>query len=124
VTTAAKIFLGAAAFGVAIGGLYWWVAREPTGTVLLAFFGVAPLIAAAYLWRGTRAGPVPPEDRPDADAAASAGLDVGTFSTESAWPVIFAGASLVVGLGVVFGVWLLLPAGALFTVAAVGLVRE
>jgi Cytochrome c oxidase subunit IV len=124
VTTAAKIFVGGAAFGAAIGGLYWWVAREPTGTVLLAFFGMAPLIAATYLWRGTRGRPVPPEDRPEADPGGSAGLEVGTFSTESAWPIIFAGASLVVGVGLVFGTWLLLPAGVLFAVAAVGLVRE
>ena len=123
-TTAAKIFLGAAAFGAAVGGLYWVVAREPAGTVLLAFFGAAPLIAAVYLWRGARAGPPPPEDRPDADPGGSAGIELGTFATESAWPAIFAVASLLVGVGFVFGIWLLLPAGALFTVATIGLVRE
>jgi hypothetical protein len=122
-STAAKVFLGAAAFGAAIGGLYWVVAREPTGTVLLAFFGAAPLIAAVYLWRAARGGP-PPEDRPDADPGGFAGMDLGMFATESAWPVIFAGASLLVGVGFVFGIWLLLPAGALFAVATVGLVRE
>lgn len=122
-TTAAKIFLGAAAFGAAVGGLYWVVAGEPAGTVLLAFFGVAPLIAAVYLWRGARSGPPPPEDRPDADPG-GASIELGTFATESAWPVIFAGASLLVGVGFVFGIWLLLPAAALFVVATVGLVRE
>jgi hypothetical protein len=123
VTTAAKIFLSAAVFGAAIGGLYWVVAREPTGTVLLAFFAAAPLIAAVYLWRGARGDP-PPEDSPDADPGGFAGVELGIFATESAWPVIFAGASLLVGVGFVFGTWLLLPAGALFAVATVGLVRE
>jgi hypothetical protein len=124
VTTAAKVFLGSAAFGAGVGTLYWFVTGEPTGTVLLAFFGTAPLIVAVYLWRRTRAGSTPAEDRPDADPAAVRGLEVGTFVAESAWPVIFAGASLLVAVGLVFGVWLLLPAGALFAVAAIGLVRE
>jgi hypothetical protein len=124
VTTAAKIFLGSAAFGATVGTLYWLVAREPAGTVLLAFFAGAPLFVAVYLWRGARGSRRPPEDRSDADPSAPDGSVVGTFIPESAWPVITGAASLLVAGGMVFGVWLLLPAAVLFALATIGFARE
>jgi Cytochrome c oxidase subunit IV len=124
VTTGAKIFLGSAAFGATVGALYWVVAREPAGTVLLAFFAGAPLFVATYLWRGARDPRRPPEDRPDADPSAFDGREVGTLIPHSAWPVILGLAALLVGGGLVFGVWLLLPAAALFAVATIGFAAE
>jgi hypothetical protein len=124
VTTAAKVFLGSAAFGGTVGTLYWVVAREPAGTVLLAFFAGAPLFVAVYLWRGARGPRRPPEDRPDADPSSFDGREVGTFVAESAWPVVTAVATTLVAGGLVFGVWLLLPAAAMFAAATIGFARE
>jgi hypothetical protein len=123
-TTGAKVFLGSAGFGATVGALYWLVAREPAGTILLAFFAAAPLLVAAYLWRGVRGLRRPPEDRPDANPGAFDGREVGTFIPQSAWPVILAVASMLVAAGLVFGVWLLLPAAAMFALATIGFARE
>ncbi len=44
------VFAGAAAFGLVVGGVYWLVAYEPAGTVLLVGFGIATAVAAVIPW--------------------------------------------------------------------------
>lgn len=123
-STATKVLAGSGAFGLVVGTAYWMAAYEPAGFTLLLSFGVAPLLVAGYLWGRLRGAEPGPEDRPDARPGEAAGQTVGTFVATSAWPVILAGASLLLAGGLVFGIWLLLPAAALFAVAIVGLAAE
>jgi Cytochrome c oxidase subunit IV len=121
-TTGIKVLLASGAFGLVVGAAHWMMTSEPAGTVLLLSFGVAPLVVAGYLWsRRTEPGP---EDRADARPEETAGQPVGVFVATSAWPVILAVASMLLAGGLVFGIWLLLPAAALFTLALVRLAGE
>ncbi|MGH2725149.1 MAG: aa3-type cytochrome oxidase subunit IV [Actinomycetota bacterium] len=123
-TTGAKVFLGSAAFGAAVAGAYWVVSYEPTGTVLLGFFGVAPLLVAGYVAlkaRGTRRDP---EDRPEATPAAAADEPLGEFAVESVWPVVLAAGAALVGGGLVFGLWLFVVGALVTAIAVVGFTRE
>ena len=45
-----RVFAGAAAFGLIVGAVYWLVAYEPAGTVLLVGFGIATAVAAVIPW--------------------------------------------------------------------------
>jgi hypothetical protein len=52
------VFGRLAAFGIIVGGAYWFVSYEPAGTVLLLGFGVATGVGAVLLWVNARhAGP-------------------------------------------------------------------
>jgi cytochrome c oxidase subunit IV len=124
VKTASKVFLGSAIFSLAIATLYWVVASEPAGTILLASMVLAPGLMASFAALAARGPGRAPEDRPNAPPGAAAGHRMGRFAPESAWPVILALGSLFVAAGLVYGVWLLLPAGGLFALALVGLARE
>jgi hypothetical protein len=122
--TGAKVFLGSALFSAAIGLLYWLVSREPAGTALLASMFLAPGMLAVYTGLMMRGRKLPPEDRAGAGPADGADEPAGTFAVASAWPIILGAGSLLVAAGLAYGVWLLLPAAALFTLALVGLARE
>ena len=47
-------FVRIAAFGLIIGAVYWFVAYEPAGTVMLLGFGAASAVASAILWSRSR----------------------------------------------------------------------
>jgi hypothetical protein len=122
--TGAKVFLGSAAFALVISGLYWLVAHEPTGTALLVSMILAPGLMAAYAASASSGPSRPPEDRPDADPSAPDASVLGPVVPASVWPIALGGGSLLVAAGLAYGVWLLLPAGAVFLVTLVGLARE
>jgi hypothetical protein len=48
------VFARLAAFGLIVGTVYWFVAYEPAGTVLLITFGIATAVAAAVVWAKSR----------------------------------------------------------------------
>jgi uncharacterized membrane protein YidH (DUF202 family) len=48
------VFGRLAAFGLVAGGVYWFIAYELAGTVLLVGFGVATAVATALLWAKSR----------------------------------------------------------------------
>jgi hypothetical protein len=48
------VFARMAAFGLIVGGVYWFVAYEPAGTVLLLGFGAATAVAAGTIWARSR----------------------------------------------------------------------
>jgi len=126
VRTGAKVFLGSSIFALVIATLYWSVASEPAGTVLLVSMILAPGLMAAFAASAARGpGPYrPPEDRPDADPSASDARIVGPVVPVSLWPLLLGLTSLFLSAGLVYGVWLLLPAGAAFVLALAGLARE
>ena len=128
-----RLFLRTGAWILVAVIAYWLISSEPAGTVLLAFlFGALlcfVLAAAAFApdaVRGLRnAGPVRlvgrlvgfgerVEDPPPLRS------DSGVIPLSSAWPVVTAAALVVVGMGLVFGKWLLLPGIALVVVGGIG----
>jgi hypothetical protein len=124
VRTGGKVFLGSSLFAVTIATAYWFVAYEPAGTALLVSMILAPGLMAAFATlaaRGPRRGA---EDRPDADPAAADASEAGAVVAASMWPVVLGASALFLAAGLVYGVWLLLPAGAVFLLAVVGLARE
>jgi hypothetical protein len=48
------VFGRLAAFGLIVGTVYWFIAYEPAGTMLLIGFGLASAVAAALLWAKSR----------------------------------------------------------------------
>lgn len=48
------VFARMAAFGLIVAGVYWFVAYEPAGTVLLLGFGAATAVAAGTIWARSR----------------------------------------------------------------------
>jgi cytochrome c oxidase subunit IV len=108
-------FLGRlAAYGLLIGVIYWFVAYEIAGTVLLLAFGLAAGFATIVLLldvRRRRRGPLPrrpadwlglasdDSDPPFADEPA-------TLPAGSGAPLEFGFGLAVAALGLVFGAWL------------------
>jgi hypothetical protein len=90
--SARRLFVSSAIFSTTIAVVYWYLSREPAGTMLLGFMGAAMVVIAVYmtfaemdanLW----------SDKEDASMADAAGEHVGTFITHSAVPF---GVALVV----------------------------
>jgi hypothetical protein len=104
------VFARLAAFGLIVGTVYWFVAYETAGTVLLIGFGIAAAVAAAILWAKSRkaggaAGEWPLGGDPDPiPAPAYAPFHIGL-------------GAAIVALGLAFGP-LLLPLG--FVILLIG----
>ena len=91
------LFLCSATFGLVIAITYWWVAHaETTGTILLGVMTAALVFAASYAIIAERNAALD-GDNATLTNEATAGEDLGVFSTSSAWPILIA-ASAAVGL--------------------------
>jgi hypothetical protein len=107
VKTEARLFTGVAVFFAVTGAGYGWRSHEPAGTaVLTVAFLMSSLVAfflhVQYRRRGLRA-----QDREDAEVADTAGpLDF--FPPHSPWPIVIAAGSVLLALGIVYGLWLAL----------------
>lgn len=122
-STTARVLLAAAAFIFVVDAVYWFVTYEPAGTFLLGVMVLGLLFAAGYIATASRSA-VLSADRPDLRPEDAAGERVGVFSAASPWPLVLAGGLLVTLVGLVYGVWLLVP-GIVITIAALlGLMRE
>ena len=83
--TALGLFVSSALFAAVIAVVYWFVAHEPAGTMLLGFMAAALTVVAAYMFFAERdAGLF--ADKKDATMADAAGEHVGTFITHSPAP--------------------------------------
>jgi hypothetical protein len=123
VRTATKVLVASGLFGGVIAVVYWFVAYEIAGTIFLAAMAASLFFAAAFAARGAR-GTVPAEDRPLATPEEAAGEEVGPFPEGSLWPVFLGAGSLLLVVGLIYGVWLL-AIGALISAAALlGMTRE
>jgi hypothetical protein len=123
VSTESRFLIGAGAFGAMVGVVYWFLAYEQAGFVMLLFMGLGSSFVGGYLlWKMHRVRRA--EDDPDAEHAAEAGTAVGRFSSGSVWPLVM-GLSVALGTqGLVFGVWLALFGVTLFVWATIGLMLE
>lgn len=122
-----RVFVRTALYLGVVGVVYWIVSREPAGTVLLiglalaiaAFVAVAVAMVPAIVsdvrprGRGLRRAisglnrAIGFHERVEAPPPLEGGPDLVPLS--SAWPIVTAGALVVIGLGLIFGAWLLLP---------------
>ena len=83
--TALVLFVSSAVFTGVIATVYWFVAHEPAGTMLLGFMTAALLVVAAYMFFAERDADLY-ADREGATMADAAGEHVGTYVTHSPAP--------------------------------------
>ena len=134
-----RFFLRTALYVAAVAAAYWFVSYELVGTVLLAVLGIA---LAAFLAvvaalaprtvddiRARRGGVVRRalgslnrvigfHDPVDEAAPLEGGPDLVPLS--SPWPILTAAGMVIVGMGLIFGTWLIVPGVVLMTVGGVG----
>ena len=119
----ASIFIGATAFFVVIGLVYWFTSYEHAGSIMLAASALMGLVAGGSIWLLSRHADVRPEDRDDATIADGAG-PVGVFATSSIWPFAVGLSAAVFASGFAFGVWLVMVGGAGLVLSILGYVLE
>jgi hypothetical protein len=132
------IFLVIAAFFLLIATVYWFVSYEPAGTVLLLVLGLA---LAAFLAVVAAKSPRSLAGLPPAGgmvrralrgldrllgfhepAGAAAPLEGGPdlVPLSSPWPIVSAAGMVIIGLGLIFGTWLLVPGLAILLLGGIG----
>ncbi|MCZ9339335.1 cytochrome c oxidase subunit 4, partial [Streptomyces sp. TRM76130] len=80
---------------------------EPAGTAVLVISCLMSALVAFFLWhRHRKDGPLP-QDEKDAPVHRTAGR-VAFFPPHSAFPVLAAAGTALLGLGAVYGLWLFL----------------
>ena len=117
------LFAGLAVFFAMVTAVYWLLSRDPTGTTALALTTGLSFIIGYYLSFTARRMEARPEDRPDGEIAEGAG-EVGFFAPYSWWPIATAGAFSTVGMGLIFGPFLLFTGIGLILIAVVGFTFE
>ena len=100
------LFAFLSVFLASITAVYWLLSRDPTGTTALGLSAGLAFIVGYYLLFTARRMDARPEDRPDAEISEGAG-EVGFFAPHSWWPMLMAGAFSIVGMGLIFGPFLL-----------------
>lgn len=100
-----RVFAVVAGFLAVVSLIYWYVSKDPTGGVVLAFASGLAFLIGYYLFFTARRIPPRPEDIGEAEIADGAG-EVGFFSPHSWWPLALAGGASLAALGLAFGIWL------------------
>ncbi len=103
--------------------VYWFTSKDPTGTTALAISAGLGVLIGGYLLFVARRMEPRPQDVPDAEVADAAG-ELGHFSPGSYWPFAIAVATMLLLLGVIFGLWLSIIAVALLLGSVIGLLFE
>jgi hypothetical protein len=110
-------------FGAVCAVVYWYFSRDPTGTAALALSGGLGFLIGGYLlFTGRRVG-MRPQDLHDAEVADGAG-ELGHFTPGSYYPFFIAASASLVGMGFIFGVWLIVLGGLMTLFFATCLVFE
>jgi hypothetical protein len=117
------LFAFLAAFLGTITAVYWLLSRDPTGTTALGLCGGLAFIIGYYLLFTSRRLDARPEDRPDAEIAEGAG-EIGFFSPHSWWPILLAGSFSLLGMGLIFGPFMLYIGVGAIALAVVGFTFE
>jgi cytochrome c oxidase subunit IV len=116
-------YLGVTAFFILIGAIYWFTSYDDTGTTMLAASALLGLLAGGYLLLQARRYPPRPQDRADAELEEGAG-PVDEFPAPSIWPFVFGLGATVFATGFIFGIWVILPGGAVLTFGVVGMILQ
>lgn len=127
-----RVFVRAALYLAAITSIYWFVSYEKAGTILLGGMFVAAVsfvVAARKLGRPTerrpggllrRAASLVALDDPGGEVAPPLEVEQEPVVTASPWPLLAAGAAMLVGLGLLYGPWLWVPGAGLGVLTAWG----
>jgi hypothetical protein len=110
-------------FFVVVTPTYWFLSRDPTGSVALVLTFFLALMISGYLALVARRIDPRPEDRSDGQVLEGAG-DLGFFPPQSKWPLFCAMTFILVALGPVFGWWLMILGFGLGSVTLTGWVYE
>jgi protein-S-isoprenylcysteine O-methyltransferase Ste14 len=117
------LFLGCGIFFAGSDIVYWYVSKDPTGTVALAFaVGLAVLAGFYVLFTGRRL-PKRPEDDNEGEIEQGTG-ELGFFSPYSWWPLFVALAAAAAAIGFAIGWWLFLIGACALVFATIGFVFE
>jgi len=95
------LFLGCGIFFGGTDVVYWYVSKEPTGTVALAFAVCFAVLVGFYVLFTGRRLPRRPEDDNNAEIAEGTG-EIGFFSPHSWWPLFMGLAAATAAIGFVF----------------------
>ena len=98
--TGLMLFISSAVFSATIAIVYWLVAHEPAGTMLLGFMAAALTVVALYMTFAERDADLY-ADKKNATPAEAAGEHVGTYVTHSPAPFWIAVSLSGVVLGLV-----------------------
>ncbi|PZR62052.1 MAG: hypothetical protein DLM71_07520 [Chloroflexi bacterium] len=136
-----RFFLRTALYSVFIGTVYWLVSYEVAGSVLLAFVVLAAgsVVGVSLVLARSAAGEIVPVGDGPAHRLLGAAMRVVGFTEpgspalsqplearpqpfprSSIWPLVAGFATLLAGLGLVYGPWLLLPGIAVGALAGWG----
>jgi hypothetical protein len=117
--TQARIFALIALWMSAASLLYGVLTHEWAGTTMLAVSGLLVFTIAGYVgWKGPAPGtPVDEGEPPDEP-------DEPWFPVSSGWPIVLALGLVLLGNGLLLGLWLLAPAAAVTAFALAGFVAQ
>jgi hypothetical protein len=100
------LFALGSAFYLAIAAIYWYFSRDVVGTTALALTGALAFLVAFYvLYTAKRVYPRP-EDRLNGDIE-EADPEYGIFSPHSWWPLAIGISAAIIGVGLIFAVWII-----------------
>ncbi len=101
------LFAGVSLFFAVCAVVYGWWSREPAGLAALVIACLMAALVSVFLLRQyQKEGPLP-QNRKQAEVQEGAG-PVAFFPPRSAFPVLAAVGTALVGLGTVYGLWLFL----------------
>ena len=117
------LFALGSAFYLAVAGIYWYFSRDQIGTTALALTGALAFLVAFYvLYTSKRVYPRP-EDRMDGDIE-EADPEYGFFSPHSWWPLAIGASATIIGVGLIFAVWIIVFGVFLLFLSLVGWMFE
>jgi len=121
-------YIGVFMFVVSVGYGAW--TREPAGSAMLALAGGLATVTAAYLgWprhphRADAAAQTAERQEREGTAVTDRDDETPWFPAASVWPFAVAFAVFLVANGLLLGLWLFLPAGAVLFAAVYGFVAQ
>ncbi len=103
--------------------VYWLWSSEQSGSIMLLASLLLGLLPGSYFFWWSRRMRVRPSDSTDATIKEGSGF-VETFPGSSIWPFILGSGAFFVGMALVFGTWLAVPAAGLVIWGMIGGVAE
>ncbi|MFF9189199.1 aa3-type cytochrome oxidase subunit IV [Streptomyces rochei] len=117
------LFAGVSLFFAVSGFVYGWFSAEPAGTAALAVSCPMSALVALFLWHRHRKDGQLPQDEKGAPVHVTAG-PVAFFPPRSAFPVLAAVGTALLGLGAVYGLWLFLIGAGVLAPGILGFVFQ
>ncbi len=119
-----RVFLVIGAGVGSLGVIYWATAYEEAGTVMLIVATTLALWVAVYLWLRERHGDLD-ADATGAPAGAATGPAVEPYLPHaSVWPFAIGLGAAGVGVGLVLGLWVIVPGLGIMALGLGGFIRQ